>query len=39
MTNFVVGLGMAMFAIALAGVLYQLFAAPAQEPVSGFFGE
>ncbi|GAA3519139.1 DUF981 family protein [Dietzia aurantiaca] len=39
MTIFVVGLGLALFAIALAGVVYQLFAAPPQEPISGFFGE
>lgn len=39
LTIFVVGLGLAMFAIALAGVVYQLFAAPPQEPISGFFAE
>lgn len=39
MTIFVVGLGLAMLAIALAGVVYQLFAAPPQEPIAGFFAE
>lgn len=39
LTIFVVGLGLAMLAIALAGVVYQLFAAPPQEPVAGFFAE
>ena len=36
---FVVGLGLACFAIAVAGVVYQLFAAPPQEPISGAFAE
>jgi uncharacterized membrane protein len=39
LTIFVVGLGLAMIAIGLAGVVYQLFAAPPQEPISGFFGQ
>lgn len=39
LTIFVVGLGLAMLAIALAGVVYQLFAAPPQEPIAGFFAE
>ncbi|AVM63803.1 hypothetical protein C3V38_04680 [Dietzia sp. oral taxon 368] len=39
LTIFVVGLGLAMLAIALAGVVYQLFAAPPQEPVAGFFAQ
>lgn len=34
---FVGGLGLALFAITLAGLVYQLYAAPPQEPVSGFF--
>ncbi|TCI99096.1 DUF981 family protein [Aeromicrobium sp. IC_218] len=36
---FVGGLGLALFAIAVAGVKYQLFAAPAEEPISGEFAE
>ncbi|MHA2789472.1 DUF981 domain-containing protein [Corynebacterium sp. S7] len=35
---FIAGLGLALFAIALAGIVYQLFAAPPQEPISGYFG-
>lgn len=34
---FIGGLGLSLFAIAAAGVTYQLFAAPAQEPISGAF--
>ncbi|WP_367402526.1 DUF981 family protein [Kocuria marina] len=34
---FVLGLGLALFAIAAAGVVFQLFAAPADEPISGAF--
>lgn len=34
---FVAGLGLALVAIAIAGVTYQLFAAPPQEPISGAF--
>lgn len=36
---FVFGLGLALFGIAAAGVIFQLFAAPAQEPISGAFAE
>lgn len=36
---FIAGLGLALFAIALAGIVYQLFAAPAQEPISGAFAD
>lgn len=34
---FVFGLGLALFAIAAAGVAFQLFAAPPEEPISGQF--
>jgi uncharacterized membrane protein len=34
---FVVGLGLAMLAIACAGITFQLFAAPPEEPISGRF--
>lgn len=34
---FIAALGLALFAIAIAGVTYQLFAAPPQEPISGAF--
>lgn len=34
---FVVGLGLSLFAIAAAGIIFQLFAAPPEEPVSGAF--
>lgn len=36
---FIGGLGLALFGIAVAGVKYQLFAAPPQEPISGEFAE
>lgn len=36
---FVVGMGLGLFAIAVAGVTYQLFAAPAEEPISGAFAD
>jgi hypothetical protein len=36
---FIAALGLALFAIALAGMVYQLFAAPAQEPISGTFAD
>ncbi len=39
LTIFIVGLGLALIAIALAGVVFQLFAAPPQEPISGIFYE
>lgn len=34
---FIAGLGLGLFGIAIAGVTYQLFAAPPQEPISGAF--
>ncbi|THJ66180.1 DUF981 domain-containing protein [Arthrobacter echini] len=34
---FVVGLGLALFGIAAAGLIFQLFAAPPEEPVAGSF--
>ncbi|MFD6175386.1 MULTISPECIES: DUF981 domain-containing protein [unclassified Isoptericola] len=34
---FVLGMGLGLVAIAIAGVTYQLFAAPPQEPISGAF--
>ena len=34
---FVFGLGLALFAIAAAGIIFQLFAAPPEEPISGAF--
>ncbi len=39
MSIFIFGLGLALLAIAVAGVTYQLFAAPPQEPISGTFAE
>lgn len=36
---FVFVLGLALFGIALAGVTYTLFAAPAEEPISGWFAD
>ncbi|OLF11980.1 hypothetical protein BLA60_08065 [Actinophytocola xinjiangensis] len=39
MSVFVVGLGLASFGIAAAGVGYELFAAPPQEPISGAFAD
>jgi uncharacterized membrane protein len=36
---FVVGMGLGLFAIAVAGVRYQLFAAPVEEPISGAFAD
>ncbi|AXT85054.1 hypothetical protein C6I20_07545 [Aeromicrobium sp. A1-2] len=36
---FIGGLGLALFGIAVAGVKYQLFAAPPQEPISGEFAQ
>lgn len=35
----VVGLGLALIAIAFAGIIFQLFAAPPEEPISGEFAE
>jgi uncharacterized membrane protein len=34
---FIFGLGLALFAIAFAGIIFQLFAAPPEEPISGAF--
>ena len=34
---FIAGLGLALIAIAAAGVIFQLFAAPPEEPISGMF--
>jgi len=39
MSPFIVGLGLALLAIAAAGVVFQLFAAPPQEPISGAFAD
>lgn len=36
---FVAGIGLGLFGIAAAGVRYQLFAAPPQEPISGAFAD
>lgn len=36
---FVFGMGLALFGIAAAGVIFQLFAAPAEEPISGIFAD
>ncbi|MGO3210919.1 DUF981 family protein [Brachybacterium sp. AOP42-C2-15] len=36
---FIAGLGLALVAIMFAGIVYQLFAAPPQEPISGAFAE
>lgn len=36
---FVGTLGLALFGIAAAGITYQLFAAPAEEPISGWFAD
>lgn len=38
-TVFVGGLGLSLLAIAVAGIKYQLFAAPPQEPISGEFAD
>ncbi len=37
MTVFVLGMGLSLIAIAAAGISFQLFAAPPQEPISGAF--
>lgn len=34
---FIVGMGLALIAIAMAGLVFQLFAAPPEEPISGLF--
>ena len=38
-TVFIGGLGLSLVAIAVAGIKYQLFAAPAEEPISGEFAD
>ncbi|AIY16494.1 DUF981 family protein [Pimelobacter simplex] len=38
-TVFVGGLGLSLVAIAVAGIKYKLFAAPAEEPISGQFAD
>ncbi len=37
LTFFIVGLGLSLIAIACAGIVFQLFAAPPEEPISGRF--
>lgn len=39
MSLFAAAMGLALIAIAIAGVTYQLFAAPAEEPISGLFAD
>lgn len=39
MSVMIVGLGLALIAIAFAGIIFQLFAAPPEEPISGAFAE
>lgn len=36
---FILGLGLALLGIAAAGIAFQLFAAPAEEPISGAFAQ
>jgi uncharacterized membrane protein len=36
---FIFGIGLGLFGIAVAGVTYQLFAAPPEEPISGMFAK
>jgi hypothetical protein len=36
---FIIGLGLALIAIMFAGIVYQFFAAPPQEPISGWVGQ
>jgi uncharacterized membrane protein len=36
---FIIGMGLSLLAIALAGLVFQLFAAPPEEPVSGAFSQ
>ncbi len=36
---FVIGLGLSLLAIAAAGIVFQLFAAPSEEPIAGAFAE
>lgn len=37
LSTFIVGMGLALIAIAAAGLVFQLFAAPPEEPISGRF--
>lgn len=37
LTIFIAGMGLSLVALAIAGIKYQLFAAPPQEPISGLF--
>jgi hypothetical protein len=39
LTVFIWGLGLSLLAIALAGMVFQLFAAPPEEPISGAFAQ
>ena len=39
LTVFIVGLGLSLIAIAIAGMVFQLFAAPPEEPISGAFSQ
>ncbi|MDL4771222.1 DUF981 family protein [Actinomadura xylanilytica] len=39
MSIFIVGMGLACFGIAAAGIWYELFAAPEQEPISGLLAD
>lgn len=39
MSFFVFGLGLGLLAIAVAGIVFQLFAAPPEEPISGAFAD
>ncbi|WP_080872714.1 DUF981 family protein [Oceanobacillus timonensis] len=39
LSYFAAAMGLALFAIAIAGVTYQLFAAPPEEPISGAFAD
>ena len=39
MSILIVGLGLSLGAIAIAGLVFQLFAAPPEEPISGAFSQ
>lgn len=39
MSYFIAAMGLACIAISFAGVTYKLFAAPAEEPISGYFAD
>ena len=39
MAIFIIGLGLSLLAIAAAGIIFQLFAAPPEEPISGAFAQ